>query len=207
MTSRVYRLERAPSRDVLPEGPMPLVTVARLAGGLRAPAFAVATCGTSALAHVAAGGQAPPTVLLAVLFAGCWLGHRAQVRAELSAGQLLAAIGALQVVIHVLLAGTHHSHLHQSHVQHAPADQVAPGITMLLAHAVADVLVVAWLRHGERLAARLAARLLRRVLCLPDSPLPVTLRRPSPPTCHQIAPRWTRLAALVVPRRGPPLTV
>lgn len=92
--------------------------------------------------------------------------------------------------------------------QAAPAVVSAAGfgnsLLMLTLHALAGLVVAAWLRRGEAAVFRAARRILPPLL--PHRPVPV--RRPAQPTLPvRTAPRLPRgrlLIRLTTPRRGPP---
>ncbi|HET9657472.1 MAG TPA: hypothetical protein VFP72_19125 [Kineosporiaceae bacterium] len=102
-------------------------------------------------------------------------------------------------------------------VEGLPADlagQAAPAVVsaaefgssllMLALHALAGLVVAAWLRRGEAVVFRAARRILPRLL--PCRPVPVRRSaQPTLPVCTApCLPHGRRLIRLTTPRRGPP---
>jgi len=184
----------------------------RLARGWLIGAFAT---GVAAASHTLAGGYRPDALGLAVgvVFSGM-LGAVAIGRRP-SLPRLVAAVAGSQLAFHVLFsvlgagpragtATTPGMHMDMTVAAPAGADHLGhlldPG--MWLAHAVAGLLTVWFLRCAERAVWSMLRRLVVRLLLL-ARPVPLSL----PATAPTDRPRATRpgrhVAAL--PLRGPPL--
>lgn len=103
---------------------------------VRTAAIAFCVVGLSLAAHLLAGGGTPGAATLLVTVAGVTLYAGALTRERLSGYQLIAVLGAGQVVLHTvfMLAGGHH----------------AGGAIMIAAHAGAAVALGVALAYGER---------------------------------------------------------
>lgn len=104
----------------------------------RTGAIAFCIVGLSLLAHVLAGGPvpAPGILLVALAAAGAYAG--ALTRDRLGLFEIVAALGAGQVLLHLafmLGGGGHHG-----------------GVEMMLAHTLATLVIALGLAHGERAA-------------------------------------------------------
>jgi hypothetical protein len=161
---------------------------------LRVPGFTVPTVTLALLAHLAAGGAPPGFAMLALLYGSVGLLCASVAPRERRLPQLLAGVGLVQVGVHVALL-EHHSTV-------APARSSTSGV-MTAAHLAATLALAWWLRRGEAMLWRAAARALRslfRVLAPPGSSITV-----GPTTPARRAPRshGTLLLAVRIPR-GPP---
>ncbi len=174
---------------------------ARLLRGL-----VVAASGTSLAVggHLAAGGALPRTpalLLLALLAAaGCIvLSDR-----EWTYGQLLVALGSIELLVHLALGLDHGAMAHGGPGR--AADGSGNGWLMLAAHAAAAGSTAWLLRSGEATYWRLVEHLSRRPFLRP-MPLRVVapLRVPAPAAPATLD-SLLRLSA-AVSRRGPPTSV
>lgn len=172
----------------------------RLARGWSGAAIATSA---AALSHAAAGGQAPPAVLVLLSLALSGPLCMALAGRVLSRSSLLLGVLLSQSVLHALFAGsggagtatrTTHSSLHHA-AQHGAAGSSSGagpalvlevqshaehgGATMLVSHVLAALAAYVLMRHGEVAAAvllealRLRVRRGRQVL-----PAPVVVGRP-----------------------------
>ena len=183
---------------------------------------AVATS-IAAGSHFLAGGNAPELPLLLLTLALSGLACTALTGRGLSLWRLSAGVALSQGLFHWLFSGAaaHHGAIAPAagHLAHSPVLEPAAGAVlssaadhasplMWLGHAVAAILTVATLRHGEVAALRLVhAMRLRVTAFLPlFLPLPV---RPAPaalPANRPVRPLRNLGAPLLVMRhRGPPL--
>lgn len=183
---------------------------------VRAASFAGTCAGLAALGHLFGGGSLDPAATLAgfliILVPALALTGRERTRAS-----ILPATALSQVVLHLLLTAAHGTHGAVPAAPAAPAMEGmdhggAPGLTMLLMHAVSVLVTSAWLEWGEaRLCALvryLAGWVLRPLVFLmylvggppAAGPRPVVRAR-----ADERAPVQAVLRHVVV-RRGPPWT-
>ncbi len=165
---------------------------------VRGGALAVTSTLLAVAAHVGGGGTAPDgalTVLLtlAVAAAGTTLADRRRGRVS-----LLAAVGATQLLLHLLLDGL------GGHV-HGPQAAAVDVPWMTAAHAAAAVLTALLLAGAESALFAVAAAWRRIVPVLPLRPVlvPETYRAPRFPVAVPVLVR--ELHARLPPRRGPPV--
>lgn len=193
---------------------------AGLVRAARLGAFTVCASLLALGAHLAAGGAPPAAVptLAAVALSG--LAGVALTRRRPGRLELAVVLGAVQLVVHEILAaaGTGHAghavaagHAGDAVAAgHAGASGAVTGVAMLAAHALSVLLTALLLARGERMLHRLL-RSLRSLPALvgrarPPRPLARSLARPAavaagdPPS----GPPSRRACAPVV-RRGPPL--
>ncbi|MUN35497.1 MFS transporter [Actinomadura litoris] len=130
---------------------MELWSVVRL---VRAATFAATCAGLAAGGHLAAGGAVEPLVL-AIGFAAMFVPALLLTRRERSIGTILPAVALCQVVLHLLLSGSSPAHGMTTtadgmtaHGMSAASDG-SPGLSMLLAHAIAVLITSWWLERGE----------------------------------------------------------
>ncbi|MEV5830947.1 hypothetical protein AB0L25_35815 [Spirillospora sp. NPDC052242] len=186
---------------------------------VRAASFAASCAGLAALGHLFGGGSLDPAATLAgfliILVPALALTGRERTRAS-----ILPATALSQVVLHFLLTAAHGTH---GTAPAAPAAPMgggagmegmdhggAPGLTMLLMHAVSVLVTSAWLEWGEaRLCAmvrQLAGWVLRPLVFLmylaagqsPAGPRPSVRARADEREPVQAVLRYA------VVRRGPP---
>ncbi|MFD0902151.1 hypothetical protein [Actinomadura sediminis] len=187
---------------------------------VRAASFAGTCAGLAALGHLFGGGSLDPAATLAgfliILVPALALTGRERTRAS-----ILPATALSQVVLHFLLTAAHGTRGEAPAAPAAPMGGAgsmdgmdhgggAPGLTMLLMHAVSVLVTSAWLEWGEaRLCAlvrHLAGWVLRPLVFLmylaagrsPAGPRPVARSRGD-----ERAPVQAVLRHVVV-RRGPP---
>lgn len=166
----------------------------RPAQWLRVLGFTVPTVSLAILAHLAAGGAPPALGTLAVLFGAVALLSAGLAPREHGLPHLLAGVAGVQVGVHVALL--------DHHAQVAPASSSSAG-TMATGHAVAALLLAWWLRRGEALLWRAAARAmwsLFRDLALPAFPIRAHVPAPSRQTPRSHSTPWLAIPTL----RGPP---
>ncbi|MEC5193362.1 MULTISPECIES: hypothetical protein [unclassified Arthrobacter] len=183
---------------------------------------AVVATSIAAGSHFLAGGNAPelPLLLLALALSG--LTCTALTGRGLSLWRLSAGVTLSQGLFHWLfsgaaaphassaLAGGHHAHSSalepSGTLLSSAADHASP--LMWLGHAVAAVLTVAILRHGELAVAQLVQAIRLRVTAFLPLLLPLPVR-PAPaalPANRPVMPLHNLGAPLLVTRyRGPPL--
>ncbi|WP_218040341.1 hypothetical protein [Actinomadura sp. WMMB 499] len=189
---------------------------------LRAASFAATCVGLATLGHLFGGGSLDRGAALAgfliILVPALALTGRERTRAS-----ILPATAVSQILLHVLLTWAHGTHDAASAAPAAPMGGApamegmdhggAPGLTMLLMHAVSVLVTSAWLEWGEaRLCAlvrQLAGWVLRPVLFLMHlaaGPVPAAgPRSPARARADERAPVQALLRYAVV-RRGPPGT-
>lgn len=165
---------------------------------VRGTALAVTAVLLAVVAHVGGGGSAPDGVLtvlltLAVAAAGTVLADRQ--RGPVS---LLAAVGATQLLLHLLLDGTAaHAHDPQPVTVDLPA--------MTAAHAVAAVVTALLLAGAESALFTVAAAWRRIVVVAPFRPVP-PLGAHRTPVVPSDVPVLVRVLLAGLPhRRGPPV--
>ena len=166
----------------------------RPAQWLRVLGFTVPTVSLAILAHLAAGGAPPALGTLAVLFGAVALLSAGLAPREHGLPHLLAGVAGVQVGVHVALL--------DHHAQVAPASSSSAG-AMAAGHAVAALLLAWWLRRGEALLWRAAARAmwsLFRDLALPAFPIRAHVPAPSRQTPRSHSTPWLAIPTL----RGPP---
>lgn len=189
---------------------------------VRGWAGATAATSIAALSHFAAGGSAPEPLLLLLAFALSGLACTALTGRGLSLWRLAAGVVLSQALFHWLFSGSAVPHTtsaaHTAGHAHTPALPSGPGPVlsaaaddlwdqMWLGHAVAAILTVAILRHGEVTILRLVRAVrLRVTACLPlFRSLPVPPARSSLPPDLPVRPLRNLGVPLVVMRhRGPP---
>lgn len=178
---------------------------------IRAGAAAAVATVAAAAAHTVAGGSAPPPWLVAAVILLAWPVALVIVGRAASAPRTGLAVVAAQAMLHGAFAmvgdaapsaAGAHGHLHAPLLLAPGAASPAPDAAMLGGHAIAAVVTVLAVCHGERMLRAVAAgirSLLRRTL--PTSPHPaVPLAVPA-----TVAP--APVPALFVSdlsRRGPP---
>lgn len=218
---------------MVPVAPPPSRAVSGTARLVRGLAGAVVMTGLAAASHsAAAGGPLPPAALLAFAVVLAAPVTTALAGRSLSLWRTLVAVLAAQGIFHTLYAvagGTHQVHaaagVDPAHLDHLPTGAGpalavtagpgagdAHGAGMLAAHALAAVLTVAVLRHGERVLAAAAEqafasvpalRLLRVLLAGPvAAPRPLRL-----PAVRVLRPAGPLLLLGTPGRRGPPALV
>lgn len=197
----------------------------------RAAAAAVVLLTTALLAHrVMGGAQVPASGLglgaLVAFLAGGFAARRDRSLAALAA---VALVG--QTALHALFAltpfgGGHggtlarllcgHGHLdgaaaaalHTGAARAALATAPAPGlgsaVPMLAGHVAAAVLLLAWMRGGERYATRVLRSIRVRLILLLSVVVPARHTMTPPRRRPRPAGRWTSLGHVVI-RRGPPV--
>lgn len=169
----------------------------------------------AALSHTWAGGLVPGTLALVLggVFASA-VGVAAVGRRRTSLVRTVAGVGIAQLAFHLVFsllstggtvvstAGHHHA---TAAILTAPADAVAQGgIAMWMAHLVAGVLTVAYLRRLEALVWALIARVggfLVRVLEVRPEPVAV----PRTLVASRPMPRPRSILGASIARRGPPV--
>jgi hypothetical protein len=183
---------------------------------------AVVATSIAAGSHFLAGGNAPepPLILLALALSG--LACTALTGRGLSLWRLSAGVVLSQGLFHWLFSGAAAPHGSTApaggHLAHSPglepagrilssvADHASP--LMWLGHAVAALLTVAFLRHGEVAVVRLVHAVRLRVTAFLPLLLPLPVR-PAPaalPANRPVRPLRNLGAPLLVMRhRGPPL--
>ncbi|WP_433557452.1 hypothetical protein ACQPWY_00295 [Pseudonocardia xinjiangensis] len=171
------------------------------AGGhrpLRGAALAVLTTLLTAVGHMAGGGSVPELSLLVVLFPLLAAAFVTVAERSRTAVGMVAALGAGQLVMHLLMVLLHP-------MDHAAAPVVSSGAGMLGMH-VAITLVIAWvLRHADAAGAGLVAAL-RRVVPRRLSPPPADRPLPTRAVPGPAVPaRLARALAVAHVRRGPPV--
>lgn len=192
---------------------------ARLARGWVVGVFSTAV---AALSHVVAGGVTPGWLALVVgsVF-GVLLGTFAAGRRP-SLPRLVAAVGGSQVAFHSLFswlgtgahaAGSTDTGTHAAHAGHAMPELAAAtphhadSLGMWVAHAIAGLVTLAFLRFAERALWSLLTRLGRLVRApfATTSAVPVPAPRRTPVTSHRPSLLAGRLLLGAASRRGPPL--
>ena len=183
---------------------------------------AVVATSIAAGSHFLAGGNAPEPLLLLLALALSGLACTALTGRGLSLWRLSAGVALSQGLFHWLFSGAAAPHGSSApaggHLAHtsglepaagtilsAAADHSSP--LMWLGHAVAAVLTVAVLRHGEVAVVRLVQAMRTRVTAfLPlFQPLPVRPAAAVLPTNRRVRPLRNLGAPLLVMRhRGPP---
>ena len=183
---------------------------------------AVVATFVAAGSHILAGGDAPelPLLLLALALSG--LACTALTGRGLSLWRLSAGVALSQGLFHWLFSGAAAPHgtigPASGHLAHSPALEPAGRIlasaadhtspVMWLGHAVAALLTVAFLRHGEVAVVRLVRAMRLRVTAFLPLLLPLPVR-PAPaalPANRPVRPLRNLGAPLLVMRhRGPPL--
>lgn len=173
----------------------------------------------AALSHTLGGGSAPhPLLILAVATLLTPL-SALLVGARQSRGRVAATIVLGQAAFHLLfqalgsptgttsvgatsLVGGGHSHVIDLAALGSASPVAGPGVLMLFAHAVAAMLTIVLVWHGEavvRVVTRWVEALLRQVAAV----APPQHRRP--PGLRSIAvPSFDAAVSAAVPRRGPP---
>jgi hypothetical protein len=155
-------------------------------------AAAVATF-TAAFSHVAAGGATPAPGAVVLSFALSALVSIALAGRALSFGRTALAVGASQALFHGLFStigssatmtmSTHAGHDGSSLVATVDPGQLTAGHSgwMWAGHAVAAVITVALIRHGERALALLrecASLIFARLVASPPAPAPISVPTP-----------------------------
>jgi hypothetical protein len=191
---------------------------------LRGLAAAVAATSLAAFSHVAAGGPSPDGAIVVLSLALSGLVCTALAGRSLSLWRLSTSVVLSQSLFHGLfslgssthataptpMSAGHAGHTAQAMMDHATAtggmDHSSP--VMWLGHAIAAVLTIAVLRHGEVTALRLIQALgLKMIPFLPlFQPLAVTPGAPFDPAGWPVrALRNLGVPLLVMRHRGPPL--
>ena len=187
---------------------------------LRAGSLTVAVLGLSLMAHVVAGGHAPSAGVTAALGLGVFWACTVLTWRRLGRLSLTTAVLASQVVLHKvfdLLAGPASCvelvHAHVGHptagatiVCSGPMPDMAsahgtPGLSMVVAHGMAAVLVGLLLAGGEAALWFLAGLVWRPVVGTPD--LAVVASRGRVAIARTVLPARSVLSG-GVGRRGPP---
>lgn len=184
---------------------------------------AVIATAVAAGSHILAGGNAPepPLLLLALALSG--LACTALTGRGLSLWRLSAGVAMSQTLFHWLFSGAAAPHGSIApaggHLAHSPGLESAAGTLvpsaadhtsplMWLGHAVAALLTVAILRHGEVAVVRLVRAMRLRVTAFLPLLLPLPVRRAPAalPANRAVRPLRNLGAPLLVMRhRGPPL--
>lgn len=191
---------------------------------LRGVAAAVAATFIAAYSHVAAGGHSPDGAIVMLSLALSGLVCTALAGRSLSLWRLGTAVVLSQTLFHGLFSLGASSHAavttapstsHAGHSAHVMLDHAASSVVtdhsspvMWLGHAIAAVLTIAVLRHGEVVALGLIQALgLRMVPFLPlFQPLAVAAGAPFDPANRPVrALRNLGVPLLVMRHRGPPL--
>lgn len=184
---------------------------------------AVVATSIAAGSHFLAGGSAPEPSLLVLALALSGLACTALTGRGLSLGRLTAGVALSQTLFHFVFSGASAPHGSMApaggHLAHSPvlepaaggilssaADHASP--LMWLGHAVAALLTVGILRHGEVAVVRLVHAIRPHVTAF--LPLPLALPvRPAPaalPANRPVRPLPNLGAPLLVMRhRGPPV--
>ena len=173
----------------------------------------------AALSHTLGGGSAPHPLLILAIATMLTPLSALLVGARRSRGRVAVAVILGQAAFHVLFqalgsptgttstgaaspVGGGHSHLMDLTALGPASPAAAPGVLMLFAHAVAAMLTIVLVWHGEavvRVVARWVEALLRQVAAV----APPEHRRP--PGLRSIAvPTFDAAVSAAVPRRGPP---
>lgn len=184
---------------------------------VRAAAFAAACAELAAAGHLAGGGAADRSALLAGLLV-IFPAALALTGRERTIASILPAVAGSQVLLHVLLsqAAPPHTVVHRSALMRDGTTMPlhhdgSPGLGMLLTHTVAVLVTAWWLECGESklcgLARQLAALVMRPLLLF-------LLRTAAGRDAWRPAPVWQEpstppLSVLrhVMARRGPPVTI
>jgi len=161
---------------------------------LRGATLGLACTLLSTAAHTAGGGAAIDAGLLIGLVAATGLGVAwADRRATWT--RLAVFVVGCQVLLHVLasLVGSHH-----------PGQSLLPTVSMMLAHVLAATLVALLLTHADAVLHRWAVflrSLAHPPAFLPQLPFPFQLWVPDAVPASAA----TRIPALLIARRGPPV--
>jgi hypothetical protein len=171
------------------------------AGGLRplrGAALAVLSTLLTAVGHMAGGGTVPELSLLVVLFPLLAAAFVTVAERARSAVAVIAALGAGQLVMHLLMVLLHP-------MDHVATPVVSSGAGMLGLHAAVTLCIAGVLRHADAAGAGLVAAL-RRVVPRRLSPLPADRPLPIRPVPGPAVPaRLARALAVAHVRRGPPV--
>ncbi|MFG1948290.1 MFS transporter [Nonomuraea sp. NPDC048826] len=171
---------------------------------VRAAVFAAVCLGLGMVAHVFGGGSVPGPAMVAGFCVAAACAYPVAGR-ERGQGTILALLGGLQLVLHVLFSLSHGGSPAEvvAHVVH-PGSGLVPGLGMLVAHGWAVGLTALWLARGEAalwgLLRRLAVRLVAVLVPVPVTPFA------APPHAE---PPVLRSAILrhAVSGRGPPAVI
>ncbi|MGI5268088.1 MFS transporter [Nonomuraea sp. CA-218870] len=171
---------------------------------LRAAAFAVVCLGLGMVAHVFAGGSVPGPAMVAG-FCVAAAGAYASAGRERGPRAILALLGGLQLVLHLLFSLSHAGFAAEAatHAAH-PSSGLVPGVGMLVAHGWAVALTALWLARGEAalwgLLRRLVVRLVAVLLPVPATPF-LSAPHAEPPVLRSAILRHA------VTGRGPPAVI
>ncbi|MFC5819652.1 MFS transporter [Nonomuraea harbinensis] len=170
----------------------------------RTAVFAVVCLSLGMVAHSLAGGSVPGPAMVAGFFVAAGGAYPLAGR-ERGPRAILALLGGLQLVLHVMFSLSHavSPAAGAAHAAHASAG-LAPDLGMLVAHGWAVGLTALWLARGEAalwgLLRRLATRLVTVLLPVPATPF-VELPHAEPPVLRSAILRHA------VSGRGPPAVI
>ena len=174
----------------------------------RSVAFAAVCVTLAACAHVAGGGAAPGTAVLALAFAAVLAPATALAGRERTLRAIASGLLAAQAGLHLLFeAASTTGAAHTVHVVHGCAVASGSGAVMTLAHLWATLVTAWWLARGEALLwtlVRMAARTASHAVRVPHAPCPLSPRPVAAAPPRTSAPRPRNPARTPVRRRGPP---
>jgi hypothetical protein len=157
---------------------------------LRIPLFCVVSTVLGLVGHVAAGGGIPSVANLALVAVAVFVAARSVGTSQQSLPRLVAMLWATQAGVHVLL----------------PSSHCSTPLALWAGHALAGLLVAAWLRRGEAWAWRAAGHVLRLLGPCRTPTDVVVVRVPCRPPSAVVVPTLDLWSRRLLPQRAPPAT-